>query len=133
MPEFAYPLVGSFYRPPAQAICRLLPAGTGLSVLAETENAFDVNAIGVWLNAHEIPEASREAIDVVLATHGQNMADALAQDSAWQLGYIKKEFAAILRREAIVTVDGYMVGTFSRTPQGAFLVMLDHRIINFGK
>ncbi len=126
MPSRSFPIVGSYYHPPAQDLCSVLRAGTPLSVLAEPDNQHDQYAIAIWLNARHITVDNFEAVDTILINFGQDLSAAQEADDSWQLGYIKKEFAKILRQNFIVTVDGYMMGEFLRGNGGSPMVSISY-------
>lgn len=100
------PIVGARFYPPATDILLYLPVGTPLRAVAEPTNKFDPNAIQVWIETHSIPQKTLDRIP----NSGQ-----LAEQSAWQLGHIAREFAAkLVARGFSDSVDGvdgvYVIG-----------------------
>lgn len=95
MPTYQCPLVGAFYRPPAQAILKVLPSACPLLVQPEPENPHDPNAIAIWVATTSIPEAAYGPLEETAGGFGFSLDDILAALS-WHLGYIAKEYAAAL-------------------------------------
>ena len=94
-----FPIVGSFYRPPAKSILETIPVGARLTIRAEPTNAFDPNAIAVWIQTTEIPASAHKALLLSGATSGFRLGDDRAEDAeswletilladSWHLGYI---------------------------------------------
>lgn len=96
MPHTTLPIVGAFYRPPAQIILSSIPVGTKLGLLAEPDNEHDPNAIAVWIDPDEISDAARVSIEAALPETGLTWDDILNQ-GYWHLGYISRNFAAELK------------------------------------
>lgn len=113
----ALPIVGAFFRPPAQSLLNSLAVGTPLFLLAEPENPHDVNAIAVWLETQHLPESSREALTESLPNYGFDLDTIIGQDQ-WHLGYLPKLFAKRIRDAAIVEPNIPMDVTFAVNPQG---------------
>lgn len=95
----SYPIVGSYYRPPAKAILSALPVETKLTLRPEPENKIDRNAIAVWIQTCEIPEASHNQIQLSGGDSGFRVGDERAEsfehylelilsEPEWHLGYI---------------------------------------------
>lgn len=118
-----YPIVGMFYRPPAQAIISVLPIGLPLTLIAEPDNPADTNAVAVWVNSSDIPEKAHERLSQELTVFGYSLEQVLAQES-WQLGYVPKEMARQLREADTVPVDEPIEGSFSLSSRGAPRVRL---------
>lgn len=94
-----YPIVGAFYRPPAQAILKVLPVGTKLTLIPEPENEFDSNAIAIYLNSSQLSSLSDSA-KMLLATEALNSGILLEEVLAkpeHHLGYIPRAIAAKLK------------------------------------
>ena len=111
------PIVGAFYRPPAQIILNALAVGTPLFVEAEPDNQADINACAVFIKSADIPASAHEALELNLPGIGLSLEEVLLQD-LWHLGYIPKGFAAQLRSLDIVSLNNRLEGTFSVNPQG---------------
>jgi hypothetical protein len=90
------PIVGAFYRPPAKTLLAALAIGTPLFLMAEPTNEFDANAVAVFLESQNIPEAAHEMLSQELPNFGFDLDTILSQDQ-WHLGYIPKQFASALR------------------------------------
>lgn len=90
------PLVGAYFRPPAQAILKVLPSGAPLTLEREPSNQYDPNAIAVLVETTAIPESAHAALTEALATQGREIEAVLAMPRC-HLGYVPKEVAATLR------------------------------------
>src|ERR1700693_3201523 len=97
MTTFTAPIVGMFFRlrddsVPAPAIIANLPSDTPLSLVAEPDNAYDANAIKVYILSADIPHG--EEIEVACAAQGTASDELYSTD--WHLGYVdsKKTGAA---------------------------------------
>lgn len=82
------PIVGSKFYPQAANILLFLPVNTELFALAEPTNPHDRNAIQVWIETRNIPQAALSRIP---------NSGALASQSTWQLGHIARDFARALK------------------------------------
>ena len=60
MTDLLVPLVGAYFRPPAQQLLRHLPSGTELVLEPEPENPHDPNAIAVYTRSSSIPSRPDE-------------------------------------------------------------------------
>jgi hypothetical protein len=118
-----YPIVGAFYRPPAKALLEVLPIGTQLMLMAEPDNAYDPNAIAVWLNTTDIPEASFAKLEELLPNYGTDV-DTVKASEAHHVGYIPKEMAKSLRDNEVVKVETIVIASFSLSSSGAPRVRL---------
>lgn len=118
-----YPIVGAFYRPPAQALISVLSIGTPLTLIAEPENEHDINAVAVWLYSKDIGENAHEVLEGLLPSYGTSLETVLSQE-AWHIGYIAKEYAKQLREAGTVPTDGPKAGSFSLSTGGAPRVRL---------
>jgi hypothetical protein len=119
-----YPIVGAFYRPPAKLICESLPVGTPLFLSAEPDNAYDPNAIAVWVLSEEIPPSAHLKLEVELPNFGLDLDTFLAADQ-WHLGYVPKELAKLLKQDGIVTNDSALVGHFTLSNAGKPQIMIE--------
>ena len=111
------PIVGAFYRPPAAKLIESLPIGTPLFLMAEPDNQYDANAVAVYLESHNIPEASHSLLEESLPPFGFDLDTVLGQEQ-WHLGYVPKEFAALLRGRNIIVPNTPMDVTFAVAPDG---------------
>lgn len=98
------PIVGAFYRPPAQVILANLPVGTPLTLFAEPDNEHDPNAIAVFIEGADINDTAAAAMQEGLADIGLSIND-LQEKGYWHLGYIPKNFAAELKSAATIVND----------------------------
>lgn len=114
----SYPIVGSFYRPPAKALIQSLPVGTPLTVRAEPDNPVDPNAIAVWLKSKDLTEAALAELDMLLSGFGYTIQQIL-DSKEWQLGYLPKEIAEVLRGNDSVKAGEDIQGTFRCAASGA--------------
>ena len=113
-----FPIVGMYHRPPALALINVIAIGTPLLLIAEPENAYDPNAIAVWLHSRDIPEAAYGRLRDLLPDYGKTLDDIL-NEADWQLGYIARDFAAQLRASGAVPTDEPVIVTFAVNAQGA--------------
>ena len=111
--NLTFPIVGMRFRPPALALVDALAVGTPLMLIAEPENAFDVNAVAVWLNPADIPQAAYDTLRETLPPHGFTLEDVIGNDEPFHLGYIAQEFAAQLRACGAVGTDDSVAVTFA--------------------
>lgn len=89
-------LVGMHFRPPAKILLGCLKGGAPLTLVPEPTNAFDSNAIAVFVETSTLlnPEWSEtESLELLLPNVEHSIASLQTQE-AWQLGYIPKEEAA---------------------------------------
>ena len=101
-----YPIVGSKYRPPAQAILSVIPVGQELELIPEPDNEHDPNAIAVWIDGGAM--TTQMEIDEVRAKfqgYGESIENITVQ--SWHLGYIPREIAATIH------LDGPIRGRFT--------------------
>lgn len=94
-----YPIVGAYYRPPAQAILKVLPIGSKLTLVPEPENEFDSNAIAIWLDTAQLSSLS-DAAKLLLESEALNSGILLKEILAkpeHHLGFIPKAIAAKLK------------------------------------
>lgn len=100
------PIVGARYRPPADAILRILPYGHPLSLIAEPTNPADPNAIRVDAEVLELPH---EAFDLAGAVNAAGAAYIA-------LGYLPAAVAAHLTQNGFPLTR--IQATFVLSPTG---------------
>lgn len=115
-----FPIVGAFYRPPAKLILEHLALDTPLYLEAEPTNAYDVNAIAVYLCTHDIPAASLKALEPLLPSCGHSV-ESLEDMQTIHVGYIPKELAKVLRSRGFITADGVFATSSTGAPQITFV------------
>jgi hypothetical protein len=76
------------FRPPAKAILGVLPANCPLLVVPEPDNAYDANALQVFVPSAAIPQSQHSELDSAASLYGTSLAEILAQER-WHLGYVK--------------------------------------------
>jgi hypothetical protein len=113
-----FPIVGMYYRPPAKALVETLAIGTPLCLIAEPDNAYDPNAIAVWLSSADLTKEAQEKLELTLPEYGYTLESLLAEE-AWHLGYIPKEMAKKLREVEAVGPEEPVEVTFSLSAGGA--------------
>jgi len=111
------PIVGAFYRPPAKLVLESLPIGAELFLCAEPDNAYDANAVAVWVLSETIPSSAHAKLEEGLPAFGFTLDTFLAQEQ-WHLGYIKKEIAAELKVKGIVNNDKTVDVIFTLSADG---------------
>lgn len=116
----SYPLVGQRFRPPAVALCQILPSGAKLSLRREPDNPYDPNAIQVWLDPAEIPSEALGELQLLAQGYGWTVPEIQAQHH--QLGYIAREFATVLAPQ--LDSGQAFAAALSFDPQGKTLVSL---------
>ena len=95
--EYLLPLVGMYFRPPAEGIVKALPSGARLYLRPEPTNQYDPYAVAVLLRSSDV---TKEEVRAVLEMHLMGYGCSLEEfDNVpeWHLGYIKKEFARDLQ------------------------------------
>lgn len=95
-----YPIVGYRFHFPAKAVLGVIPIGTPLRVTAEPNNPYDPNAIKITLDSAAIPLKSQSALIREYGVLPSQIPDVI------HLGYIPKEFAAVLRSKGFWSADG---------------------------
>jgi hypothetical protein len=105
--------VGAFHRPPAQVILNSLAIGAKLLLRREPTNAFDVNAIAVWLPNEAFPNRNTD-LELAILGCGKEPTEFFSQDEL-QVGYIPKGIAAVL---AVNFPENNVSGSFSVSPTG---------------
>lgn len=122
-PTVTFPIVGAFFRQqagvPAPAILRSLPIGTALILHAEPTNAFDANAIAVYIATDTLgaDQRIRDALEENLSTSGHTVSELLEKDFL-HLGYIPKDIAAVLKARGFPN-EGDVEAEFSCAASGA--------------
>lgn len=119
----SYEIVGAHFRPPAKALLQGIETGQTLWLHAEPENPYDPNAIQVLLKSQEISESSYPQLEAELQNFGKEISDILSQPD-WHLGYIRKEVAAELRRNQIVTTEEDIKAEFNLNFSGKPMVSI---------
>lgn len=111
-----FPIVGGYYRPPANAILKFLPQGTALTLRPELENEHDPNAIMVLVTGADIPVDYD--LDQALNGYGTNI-DEIRNRPEIHLGYIPRGYAATM------ALDGDHAATFSYDGAGKPVVRME--------
>lgn len=117
MPYVTLPIVGAYFRPPAALVLASLPIGAPLFLSAEPDNAYDANAVAVWVLSETIPPSAHANLELKLPDFGFTLDSFLAVEQ-WHLGYMPKEFAARLKAERVIGNDDTIVGTFTMSNSG---------------
>lgn len=119
MTSYAVPLVGMHFKPPAKLLLGALPMGAELRVIPEPTNAYDPNALAVWITPQAIPTNQHEDLGFQLFGMGFTLEEIL-ETPTWQLGYIAKDAAAVLceKISSRLTEEGYFAATLGFTPEG---------------
>lgn len=100
MTSHTYPIVGSFFRPPAKAILEVLPSGSPLILRPEPDNPIDPNAIQVWVSRATLAKLSAQALSKLGETaplFGHELSDILATPEH-HLGYIPRDSAIAIAK-----------------------------------
>ena len=85
-----YSIVGGYYRPPALAILKYLPARAELLLAAEFDNPYDKQAIAVYAYTQDILAIKNlDEFETALSNFGITLED-IAKQERWHLGYIPK-------------------------------------------
>lgn len=103
-----WPIVGMYFRPPAQAIIDVLPSGCALILEPEPTNEYDPNALRILVETKNIPEGKHEMLDERALSFGFALEDILAE-KRWHLGYLPKTIAA----KICGSIPGAVPGTLS--------------------
>ena len=118
MTELRFPIVGMYYRPPAQALVNVLGIGTPLALRAEPDNEVHSNAVAVILKSADLNDEAIAALDGELANFGFTIKNILDQDE-WQLGYVPRNMADDLRMSGRVEPGTDVIGEFRCAASGA--------------
>jgi hypothetical protein len=91
-PKFSIPLVGSHFRPPAQQVLSILPAGTPLELSHEADNGYDPNAIAVFtdLSPWLSNPTKMSLLQDILPPELADSAEYLCHKGLFHLGYIAR-------------------------------------------
>lgn len=119
-----FPIVGMYYRPPAEALIKVIAIGTPLLLRAEPDNPADPNAVSVWLRSSDLTAEAKERLETELGTMGYTVADILAREE-WQLGYIPKNMAAEVRSNGTIPLDAAIDGVFRCADNGGPRVTIE--------
>ena len=95
-----HPIVGMYYRPPAQALVDTLPVGVRMILRSDPNGETsgsrhnDETAICVSLRSEDIPPATLANEDFVqaLSRYGTSLDDLLKEEE-WHIGFLPKELA----------------------------------------
>lgn len=115
------PIVGARFRPPAEDVLNLLPAGTALLLRRQPENPYDENAIQVLLVWQD--EGELEATVLQCAEEASAQID---NTVPLHLGYIPREHAQVLaplmdaeeNKDIEKDADGVVVSMVSKDIEG---------------
>ena len=89
-------IVGAHFRPPAKPLLAALFGDCPLELRPEPTNAYDPNAIAVYVKSSVLKEyADCDALKDLLPNFGHTL-DTLLAEKEWHLGYIRKEVAVTL-------------------------------------
>lgn len=89
-----YAIVGAKFRPPAQGLLDSLASGTRLFARREASNAYDANAIQVWVRSADLTHDD-QLLDEKLAGYGHS-AHSVHNEREWHLGYVPRADAQVL-------------------------------------
>ena len=120
-----FPIVGMKYHRPALALVNILPVNTELLLEAEPTNEYDPNAIKVLIATNELHKLPREDLETSLASCGFEIND-LDKELFWHLGYIPKDFAAMLKEDDFPE-DTLVTGVFTISVNGRPCVTITER------
>lgn len=132
-----FPIVGSFYRPPAKSILNAIPVGTPLEFRAEPTNPVDKDAIAVWIRTEHIPKQAHKQLVLCGADCGFRIGETPAESAddfldsillkrEWHLGYIPAIEAKTREAKAMIR-DGT-----NGTVPGRFLIVNNKPAIQLG-
>ena len=93
--KYAVPLVGMYFRPPAQGIVAALTEGQPLKLHPEPENPYAPYAIAIHLDPASVAPTDHAGLVDSLESYAHTLQDFLAQDF-WHLGYVSKDYAKAL-------------------------------------
>lgn len=114
--QLQFPIVGAFFRPPAQAVLDVLPIGAELWLEAEPLNPYDENAVKVLIDFDvemNLPDDSPAKIALAerLPNYGYSY-DELLEAGRLHLGYLPRTDVAGLRRNGIIPDEGLVRAEF---------------------
>ena len=121
MTVLTYPIVGAFYRKPADVLLNNLPIGAVLFLRRDPDNPVDVNAIAVWLPQNSFPNQN-EDIEQAIQGRGWDVVEFYSWES-FHVGFLPKEVAAKLVSKIPVGKD--IPGIFSVSPTGKPQIRFD--------
>ena len=110
-PYHTLPIVGAFYRPPAQILLNSLAVDTPLFLCAEPDNPADPNAVAVWIVSSDIPASAHFKLEVELPNCGLTL-DQVLETEQWHLGYVPAIIAKELRRQEVIKENEVLPVTF---------------------
>lgn len=113
--QYTCKIVGAHFRPPAKSILQFLPSDCPLTLVPESENEFDPNAIAVYVASTDIPEFAHKDLDEHAKPFGYDI-DTILEAASWQLGYIPRTDAAE------ISLLGSTIGTLSFDAKGPLVV-----------
>lgn len=106
------PIVGAYFRPPAQLLLKSLAIGTPLTLIAEPDNAYDEFAVAVYLKSSDIPPSALGFLEQELPNVGLDL-DTVLDQPEWHLGYVPKALAKQLREANVVPTDTVIPVSFT--------------------
>jgi hypothetical protein len=121
-----YPIVGAYFRPPAQALLDCLPVGAKLRLHSDPSGSYsgsdhnDLTAIAVYLPSVEIASVNTERLNEALAGYGHDFEYIMSQDE-WMVGFIPKELARAAHEHGFPT-DTDVEGEFTVSSSGRPMV-----------
>ena len=118
--RFSAPIVGMHFRPPAKAIIQSLPNECPLWLIPEPTNEYDANAVKVVVKSADIPEDQHQILGTLTAGYGFSLDEILTQPE-WHLGYVKREYAAMIAGK----ITGVLQGQLRFSLDGAPVVEAD--------
>jgi hypothetical protein len=96
---YQYPIVGTRFHPPANAILAACSADIPLQLCLEPSNPHDENAIMVWLDASNIPLECYGELDNLSRGYSNWSMDRILSTGMLHLGYIPRTVAARLKED----------------------------------
>jgi hypothetical protein len=113
------PIVGMSHHPPAWALIDVLALNHPLVLRHEPQNAFDPNALAIWVQTASLDDNQVEALNASsrLRRDGLTTDDLLARDE-WQLGYIPAALAKALFDKGYVAPFAELPGEFTTLSSG---------------
>jgi hypothetical protein len=113
------PIVGMSYHPPAWALIDVLALNHPLILRHEPQNAFDTNALAIFVQTTSLDDNQIEALNASprLRRDGLTTNDLLSRDE-WQLGYIPAVLAKALFDKGYVAPLAELPGEFTTSASG---------------